>query len=176
MYRKTTAKLCRPLCFGLALFLVFFISSCGFREAKEQQTFHVGPICLEPEGEPAPGDVLIVQKRVNLSVAAEGAERVEFYAAPLHGQGPGIRFGVDENPDDGWQAFWEVPKANSVFRITAVAHRADRKTAGNSVNVKWAPERVVVDLSDTESRYIRQIGGIGSCLGSRAVLVHRPAG
>ncbi len=106
------------------------------------ETVRIGDIELEPEGDPGPGGVMLIPEGVVVSVEAEGARKVEFYAAPEEEEGPGTVFWSDDRPENGWETYWEAPLANTVFRLTAVAH-GDDATASNSIRVMWKAEEEV---------------------------------
>ncbi len=82
----------------------------------------IGPILFEPEGESGPNGLVFIKEQVTISVEAHGAQRVEFYVTPATEEGLGVLFWDDNNPHDGWGAFWEPPLTENFFRLTAIAY------------------------------------------------------
>lgn len=83
----------------------------------------VGPILVLPFAERGPDGIVTVSGKVSVAVAAEGARRVQFFAAPRDEEGPGVLFGEAAEPVEGrFTTVWEPPMGGEIFKLTAIVH------------------------------------------------------
>lgn len=108
----------------------------------EDRSGRVGPIFVLPFAERGPDGIVSVSGKVSVAVAAEGARRVQFFAAPRDEEGPGVLIGEAAKPVEGrFIADWEPPMSGAIFKLTAVVH-GEGETRRRTLLVRGSPEPV----------------------------------